>query len=74
MCSLNPIDPTYRRQPYPHSLLWHRQRISALVRAHATAVVIKALHEVFFHFFYRTVGRLGQLLFILDFHIKEGIV
>lgn len=69
MCSLNPIDPTYRRQPYPHSL-----RIAALVRAHTTAVAIKALHEVFFHFFYRTVRRLGQFLFFVDLYIKEGIV
>ena len=40
----------------------------------ATVTNGKALHEVFFHLFYRTILRLGHLLFILDLHIKEGIV
>ena len=37
------------------------------------AVATKALHEVF-HRFYRAILRLGRLLFILDIHIKEGVV
>jgi hypothetical protein len=49
-------------------------KIAALERAHATEVATKALHEVFFHLFYRTILRLDPLLFIVDFHIKEGIV
>jgi hypothetical protein len=49
-------------------------KMAALEREHAKAVTTKALHEVFFHLFYRTILRLGRLLFIFDIHIKEGIV
>ena len=37
-------------------------------------IVTDALHEDFFHIFYRTILRLGRILFILDFRIKEGII